>query len=989
MALTQEEMKKIAQLFAIELKNALPGMANRSSGSRSSGSGSGSRNTQSAPDRSSGIQAKTSAELLKNIKDLHRTIRASNKRSQELSQKSTTLMMDLANEQRKRPRSKAAKDAVKKEIDRLNKELGEVADELQSLPDAIQSYTKQLEDATAAWPLFKNGLVNSVNSIDSISRSASKSIQTSWDAFDKASLTSRDSILKGTSVLSGLVEGYGLSNEEVDKYQERMIHHIKSSSAIFSQALGGKSIETINEFSEALHILSQKNSVLEKFVETNNGNIKSTIETLLKLEESGIALDDAQQELLKTVREYGLVNEANIVSDDAAFEAHINSIKADIRAVEQHARAEHAGMKVTSYVKDKMGVFGKIMDSNIGSFAKLGIALEQLSEGLKKGYDQSLKAAEAGAFYNGSFSDMSYWNIKLGVGFEETFKLLQTNRQVIGDSRESVNDFYETINKGQDYFMKWGVNSNDAVKATQDSISIMRKAGSASLKNSKDMTKMLKDQSISYAKLKATTGATTEEFKALQEETINNTAVQERLQTLNATDRAAFLNGLNETRQSFIDLGMSADHAQKVMMSFQDAGKMKLKERYNAAAKLQQAMRVSGRYTEEQILKAGSLIKNNLAIASDKDKAYMKDVMAGMSNWINEANSMGGDENAMQIAIRQAMGDGLQPISSMMEASAAGKQSEGSVDTSKKNQQTALDNTDMDKVTGGGALRTIQDLQKGIAAVVENPLVEIVAGLGILISLGGGQLAALLKIAASSLGDLVGKSKLGQLAGKAGGAISSAGSAAIATGWAAPVAGMAVGGAMMYSAYDDAKEKRLAKEKGGDISERTAWNDWGVLLGKERANKWGLKTELNEYNEDGTRIKPMDTVNPNFNNGSANPVPANIPSPSVNPPTQSSTGLVTAPMSNAPTSTGSQIDSQRNGPVISLSEDTIQKLAQYLQTINTTQASSLEVEKQQLAMLVSLVDANEEAKDAAERLSHGSPVSFGDGWKKYEFMSSQ
>lgn len=916
-----------------------------------------------------------------------------------------------------------------REYDALREALGDVVTELHDWSEneaaARQREQEAADNAAKIQNIKASGEIQS--SMGKLTRVYSELIAAphdDWQAFDKYSLSMNKSIASSSSMLSGMIEASssGLQNEAYDRYIQNMISAAKSveqfQDKIQDLANEGITDLTAHNLTEILKDLTSEARIFEQVSKDSNGKIIETIESLWQLKEAGDNIGEAGEAVLKLAKENGFIDEHTgaILASNEEIENHTKSIKRGIIEMQRQAVAQVTLAKFTQNLSEKFGDLGAVLSGQKGSWGAISIGMGIFAANLGAAIDQLRIAADVGMLMGGegilgSFGELKKAQFQLGLSFEETAKIFQENRRLAFTAGgSSVRAFSDAINDGQRSLIELGMSNDEAAKSAVDFAQNAVKAG-IDIREAKDFKKVLKSQSDAYGRLKLLTGASASEFKALNEELYNSQSVQEQLNGLGNQERIDRMNSMMSLREDFVKLGLSAQSANKALISIQDLGKQKLAERFTQAAKVQQMAGLLGMKNGAQL--AAIARKGTRATAEER-----KILMEGMVDLRKRADQkrLGsyGEENVIQALEAQLSG----PLQTMYESAVeASKTTDALGDIAKSGIGKQTVDKDIKLPPWAASLVEIESSTKQILG---DPILKALGGIllaagGILtlnrqLSVIGSYVKAIAAKTVGDIGGVGGKKEALKTAGKRiGGGLALAG-----------------GGYLLDSLADTETDKDGNKSKTGKAASigSTAltgasmgmmFGPWGAAIGGAIGLGVGAYQELSdgdnkkdkkpedkkpEVSASGTSSNAMNNtsavagiaatagtasgVTSSYSAGSANPKSIYSVQPGGSP----ATSKTITPIGSSTSSSSSESNSEVNAQIVKLSTDTIQKLGAYLVSINETETKALNIEQQQLDMLVSLVGSNDEALREAKSLPPipGQTKMFARG-SRYEYIN--
>lgn len=402
-------------------------------------------------------------------------------------------------------------------------------------------------------------------------------------------------------------------------------------------------------------------------------------------------------------------------------------------------------------IEDKMSSMLGIKNLEFGAFLGLFIA------GLTKAFSDYRNVASAGLL--GRFGEITVAGAKLGVSVEKLTGIYRDNAR--GLAMGMGDSFFKTLEAGQDGLMNLGLRAEEAAIGANG----FYKNAIASGLNPRDTNKLnasIKFQTDAFRDLRSITGATIEEFNSMNEGLATNADNMAMSLRFAPQERAAKMQELISLRNEFTQRGLSAKAADTMVQAMQGFSKNKLKDRLEAAARMQQAAGIVG-MGGEGTEAAGLMRKRNL---SGDEKARLADLTAGITGAMAQFGNAGmAQENLMDV-VDEGMGGaakGLMEASVQLKAAAdammgvtnAEVGAEGKRNTAAKGEAAGfklLDitlnaiNSSLGKILiamGGMALLSTLGGAKGIGSLISSLLPSFVRGfgsgiMGMFSSLGGG-----------------------------------------------------------------------------------------------------------------------------------------------------------------------------------------------------------------------------------------------------------
>jgi hypothetical protein len=317
------------------------------------------------------------------------------------------------------------------------------------------------------------------------------------------------------------------------------------------------------------------------------------------------------------------------------------------------------------------------------------------------------------------WDNIKWAQVELGISFEEAVKIFQQNTRVLNSI--GGEKFKNTLESAGKELRIYGLNQLEAAEATADFTKNAALSG-INIRDNDTLTKSIQMQTAAFGKLRATTGTSIEEFKSFTAEMIGNNDIQSTLNGLNQVDRMNKMKDMMELRQRFVNLGMSAQTAQKAMVAMQELGKQKVTDRFSQAAKLKQALMMYG------IAGADQAANTHLmgARASEQQKLQQAATLQELQKHIDM--SAFGDFTGEKLG--EVIGEMTDPFKSIMQAGReASLTEEGQGKISEDRAKELAQLSKIPEVMAEGNKKIAQ-----IMTGLNDPVVKAILGIGALIS---------------------------------------------------------------------------------------------------------------------------------------------------------------------------------------------------------------------------------------------------------------
>ena len=542
-------------------------------------------------------------------------------------------------------------------------------------------------------------------------RQHSKEIKTSYDALARFGGGLDSTIRQQSSVLSGLIDSSELSSDAQENHTDKLFK-TAASLRVFSRYIDNTATSA-RDLDEAQQKLAKEIDFFERLMENTEQPISEYINYLQDTLELGERTLTAQEELaLEYARNAELVGQ-----DSDAYAEHVRAARADITVLRNTASSNIALNQVTHHLIDHFGAFGQVLSGQLGGWGALTAGLGMLMHGIEGVWDQLKMIGEAGFF--GSILAVKKAQMSLGLSAEQVTKLFQENARILGSANMGMGRYVDILEQTQNGLMRYGVKTEDAAEAAAEFTKNAVRSG-ISLKNSEALNKALQSQTKYFGLMHATTGATIAEFKAMNEEMLTNSSVQSELNSVGKDERASRVDQMMKLRQSFIQMGMSAQTAQKALMAIKDQGHQKVTTRFEQAAKLQQSAGIAGLSNAAQL---GNIARKHDINRSTEERQALVNGIAAITKFSDRAAGISFGANNIGDAV-------MENISEFQALIDAGREQKLAADSiSQMSEKTANAMTKLSEIPETMA-RAIK-LESQFKAVVTDPMVDVLKGIGL------------------------------------------------------------------------------------------------------------------------------------------------------------------------------------------------------------------------------------------------------------------
>lgn len=376
-------------------------------------------------------------------------------------------------------------------------------------------------------------------------------------------------------------------------------------------ALGNKIIKPINKQSKEYGILLQTAQDYSGSLSKAN---KATLEQMQKGKQ--VSKEDAQR-LSKALDR--TIDASDKWAKDMFGKAKIEALKAG------------AAQKGQEAFMSAMNINAITMGSLLAVFIK----------GLGGLWQQFRAIAAAGMSHH--FQEIVTSSIKLGISSEKLTEMFKQNSLTL--LKVGSADFIERINKAQNGLVELGLGLEEAANAANGFHKNAIAAG-VDPKNTNAVNKSMEQQTAAFAKLRAVTGVTAEEFNSLNAQILSNVENQTLSLRLAPEERHARFQELVGLQQEFAQRGLNAQAANQMMQAMQSFSKNRLKDRLEGAARMQQLGGMLGMGAEGA--RAGELMRKRKRSASEE--AELAGISGNLKGALEQFGNQGmGFENAADV----------------------------------------------------------------------------------------------------------------------------------------------------------------------------------------------------------------------------------------------------------------------------------------------------------------------------------------------------
>ena len=548
-----------------------------------------------------------------------------------------------------------------------------------------------------------------------------KGVEKNYGAFRDLSKSldkSGKSIKEQSALLSGLLEASSLQNDAADEFAEKMVNSSKSLQILNKNFLkyeaahgraSTKQIKNMNDLERAQRLLGKQVNVLQHAYKGAGKKLKESLDHISSLHED--QRSDEEKLVFRYAENAGLIGKSN-----RQIEAYIKNSKSELGIMTKRAFYETESAKAIEDFKHKIkDASAMLAFLTAGPLPNLAAGFVLLGAGIKGAWNQLKVITESGMA--GHWVELKTSQIKLGISFDQAAKLFAEHARilsVVGDKH-----FTDSINTAESSLMKMGLSTDQATQAAATFMETTAKAG-INIKNEARLNKSIKAQSEAFEKMRATTGTTIDEFKSMQEELVGNTDIQSILYGINEKDRDQKITDMMALRQKFAQLGMSAQTAQKAMISMQELSSQKVTSRFEQSAKLQQALMIAGVGNAAEIANIHRKGKR----ASQGEQEQLASALGSFTKW-QDQQAQG---SYMGELIGDVMGEQISAFKPLIDATREG----GLASDAGTAMSKAAVESNIKLAAISETLADIKKIESVFESIWNDPIVKIVGGIGII-----------------------------------------------------------------------------------------------------------------------------------------------------------------------------------------------------------------------------------------------------------------
>lgn len=302
-------------------------------------------------------------------------------------------------------------------------------------------------------------------------------------------------------------------------------------------------------------------------------------------------LNNAQRDFAKDLleRQRALASDASDEALQEAFGKTRKQLQDDVKAREDEynilvkaTKQQTALLAVQSQIENKFGDLGKVLTGTAGAGTALALSFSLL----KRSVSQYLEVGKSGV--GNYLKNVAASSIALGISFQDATHLFAQNASVL--SGMGGKEFAKVMEDGQKNLFKFTWDLKDAAEGAGE---FAHAAVSAGLPLNQ-LGQSIADQASAFGKLQKITGVNVKQYASLNKALYTDQAVQMQLLAVNKNARRAKLQEIEDMRNSFATMTHDMDLAQRMTVAIQNFGKQKVTDRFEQAAKVQQAMGIMG-----------------------------------------------------------------------------------------------------------------------------------------------------------------------------------------------------------------------------------------------------------------------------------------------------------------------------------------------------------------------------------------------------------
>lgn len=244
-----------------------------------------------------------------------------------------------------------------------------------------------------------------------------------------------------------------------------------------------------------------------------------------------------------------------------------------------------------------------------------------------------------------------------GMTAEELIKTQNENIQAIHSSGMSFDTFNKKLDQGASDLLAWTGHLQYGAKITAGAFSTFRKLSN----NTEEQNGFITQQQQLFVKMNRTLGVTADQFVEMNNELINNSAVQAQMYKVSAAQRINLIKGMQLQVQQLALDGLTIEQSKKLVESLSEITGGKAKERYTEAARIQGILGALGLGKQGQ--RAAEIIRKGQR-ASPQELKELAQIQVEAQRSVSSKYAKGGPAMEFQLdALTDVIGKFLGPSS--------------------------------------------------------------------------------------------------------------------------------------------------------------------------------------------------------------------------------------------------------------------------------------------------------------------------------------
>ena len=528
---------------------------------------------------------------------------------------------------------------------------------------SLDKFSDELENAQASAEKFQEML-------DKASRASSVYIKTIFEAdhvTNKALDNMTEELEKTSNSFSGMVGKMIEASSSMDDVKKQF-DLLNLTTDIYNRILTKSSNKSLT----GLKSISAMHNAIDLFAtnmsDVNASSAKAGAESILEMKELALTLRTSSNEQLRLAARESLLNlkrDKTVTGNIAAFKKLEKNLVATAKGAAEFKNVIDSSTRLNN-VFNGISATGEALMRKLGvaEIATLSGAFALLVSGVTRAYTSLValsKFGQAGTI--DSIESIIGGSFRLGVATEKLAAIMQDSARQVGQLGSS--GFIDTLERGQLSLMQLGLSTEEAIEGVADFTKTAQISG-VDIRNQQALDNSIKAQTRSFKRLSAMTGISAKQFDAMNRALIEDNNIRTTMMRMAPGQRANAVQSMIMERERLVTMGASNEQAQQLIKATAGVLQLRVKDRLEAAAKVQQAAGLVGMGAEgaqaANIIRKGSRAtaeeKSILADFSGTLKGQMES-MAGAGG-LGTENLMDALDEGMPAAAASLLDAGLQ-----------------------------------------------------------------------------------------------------------------------------------------------------------------------------------------------------------------------------------------------------------------------------------------------------------------------------------------